>query len=107
MGCLQSRLLVAWITTDTDEPDLIAVLLARIAEDEAAARAALAPDEMHPYGDAALPRMTPEQVPYEVERLLGGSWGHHFARWDPARVLAECEAKRCIVETLRRLMEVE
>jgi len=48
-------------------------LLARIAEDEAVARDALAAEI------------------YTVEH-------EHMERWHPARVLAECEAKRGIVE---------
>ena len=53
-------------------------LLARIAEDEAAAREC---DEMYP----------PDE-PFGLE------FDHdHQARWTPGRVLAECEAKRRIV----------
>lgn len=90
-------------------------LLARIAEDEAAARAA-SPGPWT-YGDI-------ESVAggslYDPDVMIAGvHWdpegegppvrrtrpakeadanGHHIARWDPARVLAECEAKRQIVE---------
>jgi hypothetical protein len=31
----------------------------------------------------------------------GPGWPAHIARWDPARVLAECAAKRAIVEAHR------
>lgn len=69
-------------------------LLARIAEDEAVARAA-----------------TPGPWEWEPETEGCGSIGavgdvgihvsdedaEHIARWDPARVLAECDAKRRIV----------
>ena len=72
-------------------------LLARIAEDEAVAQAALAPDQMHPYGDQSLPQTRPDQVPDEMRGYLGGTWGEHAARWDMTRVLAECTAKRGII----------
>ncbi len=73
-------------------------LLARIAEDEAAARSATAPSEMHPWGDRSLPPTPLERWPDEVRGYLGGTLGEHCAHWDPARVLAECDAKRLIVE---------
>lgn len=76
---------------------LAAFLLARVEEDEETAKAAVRPEHMHPYGDRALPAVSPEQVPDEVRGYLGGAWGEHFARWDPARVLAECAAKRAIL----------
>jgi len=56
-------------------------LEARIAEDEATARNA---------GNSPV---------IEVARRYGKVAAQHFyARWDPARVLAECEAKRAIIE---------
>lgn len=69
-------------------------LLARIAEDEAVARAALVEAVYLHYGDTA------------AEALLGLAEGEgaqavavaHFARHDPARVLAECEAKRAAID---------
>lgn len=72
-------------------------LLARIAEDEAVARAMLAPGEMHPWGDTRKPEGQSEDVPAWVRGYLGGTWGEHFARHNPARVLAECAFKREIV----------
>jgi inorganic pyrophosphatase len=55
-------------------------LQARIAEDEAVARAAVRWNEgCRNWADAGEP-----------------DWVH-IARWDPARVLAECEAKRSVV----------
>jgi len=59
--------------------DLVDFLLARIAEDEAVARKASvgSPQWHQTAGDRIAP---------------------HVARWDPARVLAECEAKRRVVE---------
>lgn len=53
-------------------------LLARVAEDEAAAEAA--------------------NKPGVVSSVSGGIFGSHTIRHGPARVLAECEAKRRIVE---------
>jgi hypothetical protein len=61
-------------------------VLARIAEDEAAAQAAL------------------DQAP--ASGLRDSDEGHdagHTARWSPARVLAECTAKRTIVEAFEEL----
>lgn len=56
--------------------DLTEFLLARIGEDEGAARMA---DEW--------------DLDCEFE-----SSQRHYRRWDPARVLAECEAKRALIE---------
>jgi len=63
-------------------------LLARIAEDDEAAQAAL-PDD-------------PADEPYSFwgfDGELAGRFetGHHALRWSPRRALAECEAKRKIV----------
>lgn len=60
-------------------------LLARIAEDEAVAREAMADDRRALYGLANLP--TPTYT--------------HVVSWGPDRVLAECEAKRQIVERMQ------
>lgn len=96
--------------------DLAGFLLARIVEDEAVARAAV--------GTAAFQTQTGRWVFEHVSgefgtipivfavadgggktqaALLETAWereerGAHIARWDPARVLTECEAKRRIVE---------
>lgn len=97
-------------------------LLARIAEDERVARAALDPDRPGIHwqwvvpdeaGDLDAPRWlrTAEEFPttsgvgplpafplgfeFRAEPSRGMD---HIARHDPARVLAECEAKRRIVE---------
>lgn len=72
-------------------------LLTRIAEDEAAARLASPEAAKASWGDD------------ETEHSGYGwfsvdYWGPeneaHGSRWDPARVLAECEAKRLVVETV-------
>ena len=70
--------------------DLAAFLLARIAEDEAAARVAVADSGLI---DAAKRADTAAQG-----RAADCA---HIARHDPARVLAECAAKRRIVEDHR------
>lgn len=77
--------------------DLTDFLLARIAEDEALARTAIEPDNMHPWGDKTLPRLAPDRFPDEVRGYLGGPWGEHCANWSPLRVIAESAAKRAIV----------
>lgn len=82
-------------------------LEARIAEDEAVAKAAIAPSEMHPYGDDNIPALAVEDVPDQVRGYLGGTWGEHLARHGPARVLAECAAKRAILALHRRDDEVQ
>jgi hypothetical protein len=66
----------------TETTTLTEFLLARIAEDEGTAIYA--------------------QTRYDLEPEDWGGWwfGHqqHYSRYDPARVIAECEAKRRIVE---------
>jgi hypothetical protein len=66
--------------------DLAEFLLARIAEDERAARAA------QERGSTAYRSATLRDRGF----ILADST--HIPRWSPARVLAECEAKRRIVE---------
>lgn len=78
-------------------------LLARIAEDETAARAALIEADYFQFGDTA------------AEALLGLSESEgaqdealaHFRRHDPARVLAACEAKRRIVKAASEVADLE
>jgi hypothetical protein len=75
-------------------------LLARIAEDRGIALAATqGPWEARPYwfessghSYATIPGVIYEEIDAED--------GVHIARWDPARVLAECEAKRRMIEDL-------
>lgn len=95
-------------------------LIARIAEDEAWARAATpgpwywdAPsDRKWPEGDESL-RTSGQQSDGRYDDSVLHAWGHdaygiagraedraHIARFDPARVLAECAAKRFIVRLL-------
>jgi len=67
-------------------------LEARIAEDEADARVA---EEWADDGPEPYLRWIGEGNDRLVFRL--GKAGNHVARWDPARVLAECKAKRAIL----------
>lgn len=72
--------------------DLVEFLLARIAEDEAVASAAVS---ISPWQSNGGHYVENHAVIAEVEEPEDGA---HIARHDPARVLAECEAKRRIVE---------
>jgi hypothetical protein len=99
-------------------------LLARIAEDEAAARtASIGSDRWHlgEFDETVLwwPPSSPEKIAWNREHFGDEAaaeharWGGqtiassgdkiapHIARHDPARVLAECEAKRRIVHQAR------
>lgn len=83
-------------------------LLARIAEDEAVAHrfdtTAYREWTYRPYGD----RLGGECVPMGGQVSISEDWhdtgyvgvSDHIARHDPARVLAECAAKRAVVLTL-------
>ncbi len=91
-------------------------LLARIAEDEAVARQAIGKAVFQQQsGHWSFEHVTDQYGPIPLVFAIadgGGktqvarldtAWeregrGHHIARWDPAHVLAECEAKRRIVE---------
>ncbi len=72
-------------------------LLARIAEDEAVARAGISgqadPENGWGYGGFGSPRALTPHVGIIHEAVQA----EHVIRWHPARVLAECEAKRRIV----------
>lgn len=72
-------------------------LLARIAEDEADARKAM-PGPWTSDGGVYAGHPTNEVVDYTYEDNAD-----HIARWDPARVLAECDAKRRIVVRCREM----
>lgn len=99
--------------------ELVAFLLARIAEDEAVAREAAAdraptwrqatdPGVVHddPAGGVVvdMDEAFPEIVVYDEGRPSIAE-AAHIALHDPARVLAECEAKRRIVETYHDHLE--
>lgn len=75
-------------------------LLARIAEDEAVARAALAWQRADPadrWRDSDEGALLDGQGEV-MASYVGDDVAPHIARWDPTRVLAECKAKRRIVE---------
>lgn len=90
--------------------DIAEFLLARIAEDEAAARAATPGSWGSEFGGVCLAVSPFTTIAAVADLNLIGIEGYtygpeleeranadHIARWDPARVLAECEAKRRIV----------
>jgi hypothetical protein len=95
--------------------DLVTFLLARIAEDKAEALAAQHVDgpKTLQWREGGTRRLRFDNGRSETyasvfagdwDRILvarddvhGGPVASHIARWDPARVLAECEAKRRIV----------
>jgi hypothetical protein len=82
---------------------LASFLLARIAEDEEAARAVEPLQDVPVIGGPQRQSFGHVRRSYATEdgypRTLGDPAAEaHFARHDPARVLAECEAKRRIVE---------
>ncbi|MDA8439376.1 MAG: DUF6221 family protein [Propionibacterium sp.] len=104
--------------------DLTEFLLARIAEDEAVAEGAALDVGWDGFGESRIrsgqrwvaryhevcrPRPLPDEAPAEAFKrmtiadcgALGLGPARHIARHDPARVLAECEAKRRIVAGLR------
>jgi hypothetical protein len=75
-------------------------LLARIAEDEADARRAAAADGLGPVWRAGTKWEDMAGIYAnggEVADMPDTDVAPHIARWDPARVLAECDAKRRIV----------
>lgn len=72
-------------------------LLKRIAEDEYLARTCLLEENLHPYGDTSIPAIEPSEWGNLARNYLGGEMGEHCAQQNPARVLAECAAKRTII----------
>lgn len=83
--------------------DLAAWLLARLDEDEAAAREA---QSVIPDGEGWY-RIAQEAIADpEFSRLHGRAY-KHIARHDPARVLAEVEAKRQIIREWRQVDELD
>ena len=85
------------MSNDTHTATIADFILARVADDEAVAMAALREAAYTHFGDTA------------AESLLGLATSEgaddvavqHFRRHDPARVLAECKATRAIVELHR------
>jgi hypothetical protein len=89
-------------------------LLARIAEDEATARAAfhvVGGERVGGWywsnaGDAVFLDRTPDPVacgPWQ--QLMHQPFAHHMVRWDPERVVAECDAKRTVVQGCATALE--
>jgi hypothetical protein len=85
--------------------DLVEFLLARIAEDEAIARTAAAAEAVEgsdgmrwEAGSALRLRDAWSTIAIGTYESDLDEAGVHMARWDPARVLAWCEAQRRIVE---------
>jgi hypothetical protein len=81
--------------------DLAAWLLDRIAEDEAAARAATSPQwwpNPRPSYVGLWAASEPKGRGRSVGQVKAAADAEHIARHDPARVLAECAAKRRIVQ---------
>jgi len=91
--------------------ELTEFLLARIAEDEAAAqtsgpwlRGPDAYDDDMLWAGAAPGWLSP--IPFLRPRDVGRHF-EHIARHDPTRVLAECQAKRRIIEAVKEHEEGE
>ena len=82
-------------------------LLARIAEDEVVARLAqsVIAGTDGDWQDVTQPLTLAKTLAGELWAQKYGYAYEHIARHDPARVLAECEAKRRIVEAHRKQVE--
>lgn len=85
--------------------DLAEFLLARIAEDEKMAHALKGArfSAYHERGDEGWSRIEAENGD-SVALVADESFARHCARWDPARVLVECEAKRQVVKQYQRFV---
>jgi hypothetical protein len=77
--------------------DLTTWLLERIAEDEAAARAAQPGTWAVEMGNQLVAQFTLGEVSI-ADYITSGESAAHIARHDPARVLAQCAALRAAVE---------
>ena len=88
--------------------ELVAFLLARIADDAQVARDAVeGHGQQWTQGDQDAPTGTRTFVQLGDQHQLSVKFpdetgAAHGARWDPARVLAECDAKRLLAAQLRR-----
>jgi hypothetical protein len=76
--------------------ELVAFLLARLAEDEGVARKVPAPD-----GGPRPARWTAADLQARAFPAVDVLMASHVARWDPARVVAECRARRAVVDVVR------
>jgi hypothetical protein len=70
---------------------LVEFLLARVAEDEKLAQAAMPGPWTHLDVDGFVRSKEHSTVLWEAEEL-------HILAWDPVRVLAECQARRAIID---------
>jgi len=90
--------------------DMAAYLLSRIAEDERVAReAAVGRGAVWTQGDDDSPAWDHDLVYFHSDRSGWTQFGDeavaaHVSRWDPPRVLAECEAKRRVVEHCQEVL---
>ncbi len=84
--------------------ELAEFLLARIAEDETAARTVYSPGTWRS-GTTYTAFVSVEAHSWTVVSDLERGDADFIARHDPARVLAECEAKRRIVELHPKILE--
>lgn len=84
----------------SDALSLSDFLLARIAEDEAVAHAAAKVESASWWVDGPAQVSGKHWVYATGEKFTSRDVAEHIARHDPARVLAECAAKRRIVEEL-------
>lgn len=92
---------IEWPVPDEVMHAVVAFVRARLADDETLAAAALAPDEMHPWGDRTMPQMAAKDWPDAVRGYLGGTWGEHCARNDPARVLHRVRVWQALLDVYR------
>lgn len=82
--------------------NLVTWLLKQIAEDESQARAACLKghrswhNDIGPLGDYDVTDDANRQIVGELVNM--SNQAEHIARWDPNRVLAECDTKRRIIE---------
>ncbi|ASN20719.1 DUF6221 family protein [Arthrobacter sp. YN] len=82
---------------DSTKP-IVEFLLARIAEDDAAAQAAAdSPSRAGPYWGNTFREVFGLRLA-PVGTTVASSYADHIARNNPARVLAECAAKRRVIE---------
>jgi len=84
--------------------DLVEFLLARIVEDEAAARACWGDDQAGWWHHTGGEHVADDDGATVCEAVMSDE-AVHIARWDPARILAECAAKRAIIARCCRVCD--
>jgi len=80
--------------------DLAEFLLARVAEDEAVARKC-PPSPWTVDGDGCCVLHSGHDADRDIANMTDAA--EHIAHWDPARVLAECDAKKAIAEAWQQI----